>query len=348
MKILMTVIVPVYNVKREYFKVCIDYLTKQTLKEIEIIVVDDGSNEKLASDYQNYCKRDGRIRYIYQENRGVSAARNTAIEKAKGEYLIFVDADDWLEYDTCEQVYAYAKTADLDVVLYGYFSNYVNKELVRVLQNSENIAFEAKKLQLAILQGDAEYQSMELGATLGKAVRRELVVQNDIRYILGLKQGEDALFSMNIYEFAEKIGYLPKALYHYRRLASSASADYQPDITERVKNTLVEYEKFIYKYHDNDVYKKALLKKKRSLLFSEILPMNFFHSSNPHKWKKTKDELREYLAQSDGMKDIYINEACSIGERMKLKLLQKECFEVLKIYYWAMQKLKSVLMQSYE
>lgn len=344
----MSVIVPVYNVKKEYFEVCIDYLMNQTLKEIEILVIDDGSNEQLADFYRNYCKKDGRINYIYQENKGVSAARNAAIEKAEGEYLIFVDADDWLELDTCEQVYIYAKKTDLDVVLYGYYSNYVNKELVRVLQNSENVVFKGEKLQLAILQGDAEYQSMELGATLGKAVKRELLIRNDIRYILGLKQGEDALFSMNIYEFAREIGYLPKALYHYRRSASSASADYQPDITERVKNTLAEYEKFIYKYHNNDVYKTALLKKRRSLLFSEILPMNFFHCKNPHGWKKTKNELREYLTQSDSMEEIYRIEACGFDERMKLRLLQKECFEVLRIYYLAMQKLKSALMQSYK
>ena len=156
MEMKISVIVPVYNVTEEYFKVCIDYLIEQTLKEIEIIVVNDGSDEQLTGYYQSYCKKDTRINYIFQKNSGVSVARNAGIGAARGEYLVFVDADDWIEYNTCEQVYAYAKAQNLDVVLYGYFSNYINKELVRVLKDSEQISFGKEKLQLAILQGDAK------------------------------------------------------------------------------------------------------------------------------------------------------------------------------------------------
>lgn len=348
MEIKISVIVPVYNVTEEYFKVCVDYLIEQTLKEIEIIVVNDGSDEQLTGYYQSYCKKDTRINYIFQKNSGVSAARNAGIEAAKGEYLVFVDADDWIEYNTCEQVYAYAKAKNLDVVLYGYFSNYINKELVRVLQNSEQLSFETQKLQLAILQGDKDYQMIELGATLGKVVRRELLIQNDIRYILGLKQGEDALFSMNIYEYAEKIGYLPKALYHYRRSASSASASYQPDISDRVKKTLGEYEKFITKHHNNDTYKKALLKKETALLFSEILPMNFYHENNPHGWKQNKRELKEYIAQNDYVKNLQLNEASGLIAKLQIRLLQKEYLGLLRIYYFMVQKIKSILITSYK
>ena len=348
MGIKISVIMPVYNVTEEYFKVCIDYLIGQTLKEIEIIVVNDGSNKQATCYYEDYCKKDSRIEYIYQENRGVSSARNTGIEAAKGEYLVFVDADDWIESNTCEQVYNYAKKHNLDVVLYGYFSNYINKELVRVLQNAEQLSFEKEKLQLAILQGDEDYCMIELGATLGKVVKRELLIENDIRYILGIKQGEDALFSMYIYEYAKSVGYLPKALYHYRRSASSASASYQPDISDRVKKTLGEYEKFIVKYHNNDVYKKALSRKRTALLFSEILPMNFFHENNPYDWKQNKGKLREYIAKNEYIRKLQINEASGFIMKLQIRLLQKECLGLLKIYYFLMQKIKSILITSYQ
>lgn len=348
MEIKISVIVPVYNVIKEYFKVCMDYLVKQTLKEIEIIVVNDGSEEGLTEYYQEYCLNDNRIKYIYQENKGVSAARNAGIEAAKGEYLVFVDADDWIEYSTCEQVYRYAKDQDLDVVLYGYFSNYINKELVRVLPDSERVAFEREKLQLAILQGDSDYQMIELGATLGKVVKRELLVKNDIRYIVGLKQGEDAIFSMYIYEHAKRIEYLPESLYHYRRSASSASAAYQADISDRVEKTLGEYEKFIVKYHNNAIYKKALLRKRTALLFAEILPMNYFHSKNPYSWSQNKRELKQYITQYDYIKKLQINEVSGLITKIQIRLLQKEYLGLLRIYYYIMQKIKSVLITSYE
>lgn len=348
MEIKISVIVPVYNVTEEYFKVCIDCLIEQTLKEIEIIIVNDGSDEKLTDYYQSYCEKDQRINYIFQKNKGVSAARNMGIEAAKGKYLLFVDGDDWIENNTCEQVYAYANSSNLDVILYGYFSNYINKELVRVLQNSEKLSFEKEKLQLAILQGDKDYQMIELGATLGKVVRRELLIQNNIRYIVGLKQGEDALFSMYIYEYAKKIGYLPQALYHYRRSASSASASYQPDISDRVEKTLSAYGKFIVKYHNNDVYKKALSRKRIALLLSEILPMKFFHDNNPEGWKQVKRELKEYISQNVYIKKIQINDINGIIPRLQICLLQKEYLGLLRIYYYLMQKIKSVLITSYK
>ena len=348
MELKVSVIVPVYNARVEYFNECMDCLIQQSLKEMEIIVVNDGSNQQMTLCYEGYCKKDNRIKYLYQENRGVSSARNMGIEVAKGEYLVFVDADDWVESNTCELVYDYEKKQYLDVVLYGYFSIYINKELLRVLPDSGKLSFEKEKLQLAILQGDQDYQMIELGATLGKVVKRELLIHNNIRYILGLKQGEDALFSMYIYEYAKKIGYLPKALYHYRRSASSSSAAYQSDIEQRVEKTLGEYEKFIQKYHNNDIYKQALLKKRMTLLFAEILPMNFFHKNNPKKWKQIKRELKEYISRNNYINNIRIKDVKGSVVKLQMTLLQKEWLELLKIYYYMMQKIKSVLITSYK
>ena len=111
----ISIIVPVYNVKEEYFEKCINSIINQTLKDIEIIIVDDGSINGISKNCRRFADNDDRIVFIQQRNQGVSVARNNAIKIATGEYIMFVDSDDWLEVNACERLYQYTKN-NMDVV----------------------------------------------------------------------------------------------------------------------------------------------------------------------------------------------------------------------------------------
>ena len=112
----ISIVVPVYNVQK-YIRDCLESLVNQTFSDIEIIIVDDGSPDESYKVYGEFASKDSRIRIIKKENAGVSEARNTGISVANGEFLMFVDSDDWMELDGCETLYnAYLKTnADLIV-----------------------------------------------------------------------------------------------------------------------------------------------------------------------------------------------------------------------------------------
>ena len=123
----ISIIVPVYNVKEEYFEKCINSIINQTLKDIEIIIVDDGSINGISKNCRRFADNDDRIVFIQQRNQGVSVARNNAIKIATGEYIMFVDSDDWLEVNACERLYQYTKN-NMDVVIGRNYSYYDEKK----------------------------------------------------------------------------------------------------------------------------------------------------------------------------------------------------------------------------
>ena len=111
----VSVIVPIYN-KEKYLHDCLNSIIGQTLDSIEIILVDDGSTDKSKDICQEYLNKDSRISYYYQENEGLASARQTGIELAKGEYIGFIDGDDWIDLEMYEKMYSKAKEYDADVV----------------------------------------------------------------------------------------------------------------------------------------------------------------------------------------------------------------------------------------
>lgn len=112
---LITIIVPVYNTKK-YLKKCLETIRRQTLDKIEIILVNDGSTDGSQSICEEYKHIDNRFSVIHQQNKGLSASRNVAIDKAKGEYILFVDSDDYINIELCQMAYDYAKEKNADLV----------------------------------------------------------------------------------------------------------------------------------------------------------------------------------------------------------------------------------------
>lgn len=116
----ISIMVAAYNVEK-YIERCMDSLVNQTLRDIEIIVVNDGSTDNTLKKILQYSRNDKRVIVVDKENQGLIEARKSGIEKAKGEYLLFVDGDDWIDNNTCEKLYNKAVNLDLDVVNYGLY-----------------------------------------------------------------------------------------------------------------------------------------------------------------------------------------------------------------------------------
>ena len=120
----ISVVVPVYNIEK-YIHKCIESLIHQSMKDIEIILVDDGSFDKTGEICDSYAKCDNRIIVIHKSNEGLSSARNVGIEASNSDYIMFVDGDDWVEANFCELPYNYAKNKNVDLVLFAH--NRVNE-----------------------------------------------------------------------------------------------------------------------------------------------------------------------------------------------------------------------------
>ena len=126
---LISVIIPVYNVE-PYFRQCLNSVVGQTYEKLEILIIDDGSTDECGKICDEYAERDGRIKVFHTENRGLSAARNLGIDEAGGEYINFIDSDDWFELNAIETAVNAAIDSKADIVCFRYVKEYKNTRKV--------------------------------------------------------------------------------------------------------------------------------------------------------------------------------------------------------------------------
>jgi glycosyltransferase involved in cell wall biosynthesis len=209
----VSVIVPVYNSER-YLNTCINSLINQSLKDIEIIIVNDGSNDNSLVVCQKYEKMDQRIKLINKQNGGVSSARNEGIRIATGEYIGFVDSDDWVDLDTYEKMYSNAGKHNVDAVVIGikkFFNKKENTRKMRLegLYNSIDL--------LSIQVEDGSLKGMLMSSTCNTLYRTEIIKSNSIVFNESLKINEDGIFNFDFLIQADKVYFLPNEfLYHHR------------------------------------------------------------------------------------------------------------------------------------
>lgn len=185
----VSIIIPVYNVEN-YIRSCMDSVVNQTLKDIEIICIDDGSPDNSGKIVDEYAQADSRVHVIHQKNSGASAARNRGIDESKGEYIKFVDSDDVLGLTACEICYNKAKSEDADIVLHDFTDTIFNGPQFSVLPPS--------------------------GVVWSGLYRTNFIKENNIRFNNATSYGEDQAFNLLCGPKANKIVCLSNNLYMYR------------------------------------------------------------------------------------------------------------------------------------
>ena len=213
---LISIIIPAYNVG-EFIEICLDSLLNQTHKNLEIIVIDDGSDDNTAVICDEFASKDKRVKVIHTKNCGVSHARNTGLDNAHGDYIGFVDADDWVDEDTYEQLLHEIIENNADVAGGGY---------IREEENGGYITF--KKGSAAVYSRDEILQkifSCDVPKLLywelcDKLFKKELVT--NIRFDESIGTAEDKLFFWQAMKNVNKFAYVPLFKYHYRMRQGSA------------------------------------------------------------------------------------------------------------------------------
>lgn len=206
----LSVLIPIYQVER-YIERCAISLFEQTLQEgIEFIFVDDCSGDNsldiLMETINKYPKRKPQVLVLrHSINRGLAASRQTALEKASGEYVLTVDSDDWLELDTCEILRGIALRTDSDIVMFDHYVNYTSKQF-HYKQESAHTGIKCLEL---LFKGKMH------GGTCTKLIKRKLFFDNNISYIEGLNMFEDISVVFRLFYYAQNVEYISQPLYHY-------------------------------------------------------------------------------------------------------------------------------------
>ena len=209
----ISIIVPVYNVEK-YLPECLDSLINQTLKNIEIICVNDGSTDNSQKILDKYAEKDQRIKVIVQKNAGLSAARNTGVRNATGEYLCYVDSDDALVLNACEILWTQIEITQADIVVFGL------KDMVKApvdewfnKVSSPRNGFFTPFTPWALLYENGAYPY-----ACRNCFRRSMLKRHNVVFDETVKYGEDIVYQFCSFPHAHRIQFIPHKLYLYRRL----------------------------------------------------------------------------------------------------------------------------------
>lgn len=199
----ISIIIPVYN-KVDSMHFSLDSLLRQTYTNFEVLIIDDGSTDNTVKVIDKYVKEDSRFKYVFQENAGVSMARNKGLEIAKGSYVCFLDADDFYENTFLEKMYIKIKTSKTDVCYSGYNVITPNK----LYQKKSN--FKEKTTVIDYILGNISIN------TNGWMIKRDLIEQYNISFPQGVRWGEDFEFFCEVLSRTEKVSFVKEYLTNYR------------------------------------------------------------------------------------------------------------------------------------
>lgn len=216
----VSIIVPVYNAQA-YLSKCLDNLINQTYKNIEIILVDDGSKDQSKKIINKYIKKDKRIKLIEQKNSGALMARNNGTKLATGKYCMYVDADDWIELNTVEKLLEKIKGKNIDVIKFRYCKEPSKEEQEKVVLNDKIYDITSKKELLEIL-----YTTDKLNNLSNQMIKKELIPIDHPVLTKKLSQAEDFLINLAIFNNSEKIMVINDIYYHYYDNPNSTTNTY--------------------------------------------------------------------------------------------------------------------------
>lgn len=264
----VSIIVPIYNVEK-YLARCLESLVNQTLKEIEIICVNDGSIDGSQQILNQYFDKDGRMIIVEKDNSGVSDTRNLGFTYATGEFIAFVDSDDWLDVNAINSMYEEAKNNQCEIVMCGYVREFETHYKPKQFNFGNKVLYEGRELKVLHRQlfGPLDYelgqpQSLDsLGTVWGKLYQRKLIEKMGAKFVSlnEIGSNEDGLFNMEVMYFSKRIMFINQPYYHYwKENQNSITNRYNPQLQEQFKCLFDYMNRLIEKYQLNVDYQKAL------------------------------------------------------------------------------------------
>lgn len=306
-----SIIIPVYNSGKTIIPL-LESIKMQKYSDYEIIVVNDGSSDDSERIINNYQKNFENLRYIYQENSGVSVTRNTGLYYAKGKYILFADADDFFECNAFEKLHDTIISNNGNLVCFNYF-NYYDHQAKESALNLENTCMVIDKEEAILNFLNYCYINKFASAVWNKVYKREIIEKNNISFKKNLKIGEDLLFNIEYFCNVQTITIIQDCLYNYYQSENSIMRSFRKDNISSIKAYVPEMITIIKK---NDCTK--------------LMPYIYdFYVSNF--WGVVNNELKN-PSYKEGKRNIedyckYLDHNCNLS--------YKKCTSLkVKIYYF--------------
>lgn len=324
MEPLLSIIVPIYNVEK-YLERCIDSIINQTYKNLEIILVDDGSKDASGIIADTYASKDNRIKVIHKENGGLSDARNHGLDQARGNYIIFIDSDDFIDSSMCEILFTTAEKYSSDIVSCNYYifraENHISVHPMSI-QEDEKVFSGIDILKYYLIKTEP----FDLNIVCNKIFKADLFNSKDgqIRFPKGRVQ-EDNFTTFRLFAKSDVVTTINQPLYYYLQRADSIMANFSKKfvkdtidshtymvtyLLEHKVDVMCELQLYLLNSY-TDLYRKICLldnadKKDYIDLLMEYKTFVLSHTlnvSNNHLWG-IKQKLKRFLIKIDLIKYI--------------------------------------------
>lgn len=342
----VSVIVPVYNTK-DYVRQCLDSLLGQTLREIEIIVIDDGSRDGCGKIIDEYALADDRIIPVHKENGGVSAARNDGIAQITGEYVFFCDSDDWLAPDGLECLYRRAKKFSADVVMGDFCEAAGGKKRERKLFTREFVSDSPETLTVlqntVLPKGYTSFGCRDfsggycLGAAWHHLIKSSLILENNLTYDTYVRgMFDDGIFMLHVFEYVKRAAYVSKVVYFYRVVETSVTHRFNPQILDTYQRVYERLDEFGRKYNKTDSYYDACYVREICYL-NKAMEVYFLNAGNTGTEEERFGEFKK-TAQSppyaEAIRRVKLGSMKKVRSRLLVLLLRAKWYR----FFWMIKK----------
>lgn len=264
----VSIVVPIYNAQ-EYLTQCVESLTGQDYENIEILLIDDGSTDNSSEICDNLQAECNKIRTIHKENGGAASARNLGVKEATGDYIMFIDADDWLELNAVSVIASHMDKHQLDVIRFNYVREYGDKSLEKKNTFLQERVYEEEECgqicrQVLGLVGEelSHPENMNfLASVCFSAYRRQLIIESGVEFVSLREIGsfEDGLFNFELFFYVKKYEFVDMPFYHYRKTDNqSASIKYRNNYLGQKLVLIEKIESVIEGHHRKEELQEAL------------------------------------------------------------------------------------------
>lgn len=334
----VSIIVPIYNVEK-YLDRCMQTLINQTLKDIEIIMVDDGSPDNCPQMCDNYAKRDNRIKVIHKKNGGLSDARNAGLNIATGEYVAFIDSDDFTSLNAYENLYNVAQNGDYDIVYAGFVRHNEKGNIIKCFTfNKEYIGTNIINfLSEMLYHGRPKNDEEEICMSVWNAIyRKRIIDDNNIKFMSErVFLSEDILFHSDILPCCKRIRCIPNHFYNYCYNGTSLTHSFNPKKIDAAINLYEAISTNLNKYNLGNLQHQVMLF--FITYIRGIIMKNIFFSDLPYLQKKEMcNKIYEYKGWDNIFKEVPIKSRPFL-EQMILYTIKNHAFfinySLFKIYY---------------
>lgn len=328
---MISVIVPVYNTK-EYLGKCIQSVLDQSFHDFEVLLIDDGSTDGSSIICDDYAKSDSKIRVIHQVNKGLVQTRKTGIEKADGEYVAFVDSDDWISADYLERLYCALTESSSDIAICNFTADYPNGGLSKKNKIKPGMYDVNLELWQQIFPGNGPFEFGIYPVYWNKLFRRDVLYEFVMKVPSYVNMGEDVAGVFPAIYRSKRVVLIDDSLYHYRQIPTSMTKSFDVNYFSKL-HTLID---FLENEYGKNIFSEIQISNYSYYMLSHGIRTLF--GKNSHLSFKEKKNILWALSNDSTWNRILLDLGVNLNDKVLEDLSKKKISSaIFRIYFKKLQ-----------